>query len=283
VAASSSGKDPVPISRSLVGVLGSSLAVGAALVAIHAGAPTPSAAAPRPHRLLPDLTTMRMHSHDLRIDAAGKKVMLQLTNRIANHGRGPLEIYPSAKSHDCDRDGDPTDDRDAFQRVFLDTDGDRIFRRSVDTDSEHFRFGCKRYDPGAGHWNVFDLARYELRRPHGGKTVAKTTKVAYCTVDSDLVSAELPGSPARSYYPRGGCRQDSILGISIGWSDEYYYRLAGQEIDVTGVKAGRYCLVSTGDPDNLLREADNSNNTRKTRIELDPAGEVVRKLPGRCG
>jgi hypothetical protein len=68
----------------------------------------------------------------------------------------------------------------------------------------------------------------------------------------------------------------------VGWADEYYYGLPGQALDITGVKAGRYCLASTADPANLLREANNSNNRRRTRIELRPAKHVVKTLPGPC-
>jgi len=45
----------------------------------------------------------------------------------------------------------------------------------------------------------------------------------------------------------------------------------GQDLNVTGLGRGRYCLVSRADPDNLLRESNNSNNARKTRIALHPA------------
>jgi hypothetical protein len=256
------------------------LTIGAVLFASHAAAAL--ASAPSRQRLLPDLVTMRIQSADLQIAGDPGAPRLRLTNRVANKGRGPLEIYPSATSHGCDGDADPDNDRDAIQRVFLDRDGDRVFERKTDTASEHFRFGCRRYDSRARHWNVVDLARYELLRLHSGRAIAQTTKVAYCTVDSDLEFPELPGSPRSDYYPRGSCDESSILGISIGWADEYYYGLPGQALDIAGVKAGRYCLVSTGDPDNLLRESDNSNNARKTRVELHPADRTARVLPGRC-
>jgi hypothetical protein len=277
-----SGNEFVPSSRPLLGLLGAPLAAGFAALAIQAGATSEGARAGEPHRLLPDLTTMRIHSADLQIDRAGSEVYLRLTNRLANRGRGPLEIYPGTGSHDCDRDGDPGNDRDALQRVFLDGDGNRVFERDTDARSQRFKFGCKRYDPETGRWSVLDLARYELRRLRSGKAVARATKVAYCAVDSSLAFPKLPGAPGRGYYPRGGCTEDSTVGVSIGWADEYHYRLPGQELEVTGVRAGRYCLVSTGDPDNLLREAENSNNTRRTRIELHPGEKLVRTLPGRC-
>jgi Lysyl oxidase len=245
-------------------------------------ASAPGAPAAEPHKVLPDIVTLRVKSDDLNVESSNSNTQLRLTNRIANKGRGPLEIYPSANSHGCDGDGDPDNDRDAIQRIFLDTNGDRVFERKSDTESEHFTFGCDRYDPHAHHWDVFDLARYALRRLRSGRTVAKASKVAFCTVDSDPEFPWLPGSPNVPYYPQGGCDGSSILGVSVGWADEYYYRLPGQALNITGLKGGRFCLVSTGDPSNLLRESNNSNNRRRTRIELRPAKQLVKTLPGPC-
>jgi hypothetical protein len=270
----------VPISRSPLRRVGAPLAGGIAALALMAGGT--GAHAGEPHKLLPDMVTLRIHSDDLKVESSKGDTLLRLTNRIANKGRGPLEIYPSARSHGCDGDDDPDNDRDAIQRVFLDATGDRVFERRSDTRSEHFNFGCDRYDRHAHHWDVFDLARYALRRLHSGRVVAKTSKVAFCTVDSDPEFPWLPGSPKVPYYPQGGCDRDSILGVSVGWADEYYYGLPGQALDITGLKAGRYCLVSTGDPSNLLRESNNSNNRRRTRIELRPAKHVVKTLRGPC-
>ena len=59
--------------------------------------------------------------------------------------------------------------------------------------------------------------------------------------------------------------------------------LPGQDLNVTGLGRGRYCLVSSADPDNLLRESNNSNNARKTRIALHPAKRSVKRLSGHCG
>jgi hypothetical protein len=277
----------VPSARSLHRSL-AVLAGAAALLAAQGTAsaarqsPAASARAPANPRLLPDITTLRINSADLEVDTSRDRTLLRLSNRIANRGRGPLEIYPSARSHDCNGNGDPADDRDAIQRIFLDANGDGVFRRGTDTQAQRHRFGCERYDPAARHWNIFDLARYELRRLHSGKTIAKKRKVAFCTIDTERVFPRLPGSPRSRYYPRGDCDQHTTLGISIGWADEYYYGLPAQRLDVTGVKAGRYCLVSIGDPDNLLRESNNSNNARRTRIELQPGKLKVRTLPGRC-
>ena len=257
----------------------------AAPVAIAAAILVPAVAAPGAGagtnaRLLPDLVTMRI-SHDDLVLEAGK---LRLSNEIANRGRGPLEIYPSASSNNCDGDGNPSNDRDVSQRIFLDSNGDGVFQRSQDTESEHHRFGCEQYHPIHHHWHVLDFSRYSLVREKTGHTVARSTKVGFCIIDTDHRFGGLPGSPAPEYYPAGSgdCSAGSIDGLSVGWADEYYYGLPGQQLDITGLKGGRYCLVSKGDPDNLLRESNNSNNVRRTRIALHPAKHTVKRLSGRC-
>jgi Lysyl oxidase len=269
------------VSRSSRAVPRALVAVAAlALLGVAAGTGAVPAAATAPP-LRPDLVTMRIHEDDLVVTKEGTATLLGLSNRLANRGRGPLEIFPSSTSHDCD--SNPANpDRDAFQRIFEDTNGDGVFERETDTGFRSFMFGCERYDPDTGFWDVFDLARYKLLQLHGGKPLAKSTKVAFCTVDGQHPFPGLPGSPVDGYYPTDGCNETSTLGVSVGWADEYYYALPGQQLDVSGVSPGRYCLVSTGDPHNLLRESDNSNNTRKTRIRLNPAKQTAIPLQRRC-
>src|SRR4051812_7941417 len=228
------------------------IVAAAAVLALGAGTMTPGAGARANPRLLPDLVTLKVTQHDLLLNG-GK---LRLSNEIGNKGRGPLEIYPSASSNNCDGDGDPTNDRDVSQRIFLDSNGDGVFQRSQDTHSEHPRFGCEQYHPAHHHWHVLDFSRYRLVRKKTGRTVARSTKVGFCIIDTDHAFGGLPGSPGNYHYPAGSgdCNRDSIDGLSVGWADEYYYGLAGQELRIKGVRAGRYCLVSTADPDNLLRE-----------------------------
>ena len=117
--------------------LAAPLAVAVAVLVPATG--TPEAGAGVNARLLPDLVTMRISKPDLVLEA-GK---LRLSNEIGNRGRGPLEIYPSATSNNCDGDGNASNDRDVSQRMFLDSNGDGVFRRSQDTESDHHRFGCE--------------------------------------------------------------------------------------------------------------------------------------------
>jgi Lysyl oxidase len=259
------------------------VAVATVVVVLTANA-MPAAAGPS--RLLPDLITMRLSQDDLVLDASANKLLLRLSNEIANRGRGPLELFASGVSHNCDRDGDPANDRDAFQRIFLDTNGDHVFERGVDNASTRKRVGCEQYHPAHHHWHLLDFSRYTLKRERTGKTVARSTKIGFCIIDTDHAFPGTPGSPPDpGYYPAGtpDCTETSIDGISVGWADIYRYGLPGQEINVTGLARGRYCLISKADPDNLLEESDNSNNARRTPIGLHPAKRTVVRLHGHCG
>jgi hypothetical protein len=255
------------------------LAIAAAAVVLALSAAAAPGAGANP-RLLPDLITMNVSQDDLLLDG-GK---LRLSNEIGNRGRGPLEIYPSASSNNCDGDGNAGNDRDVYQRIFHDSNGDGVFQRGQDTASESHLFGCEQYHPAHHHWHVLDFSRYKLLRVKSRRTVARSTKIGFCIIDTDHAFGSLPGSPTDSHYPAGSgdCNADSIDGLSIGWADTYYYGLPGQELPVTGLPHGRYCLVSKADPNTLLRESNNSNNARHTLIALHPAKHVVKRLGSRC-
>ncbi len=264
--------------------LAAAVAATATILVVAGAAVAPGAAAGSQPRLLPDLMTLRVSQNDLALERSGRKLLLRLTNEIGNRGRGPLEIYPSASSNDCDGDGNPANDRDTYQRIFLDSNGDSLFDRVQDTESVSLLFGCERYHPAHHHWHVLDFSRYKLVRERNGRTVVRSDKIGFCIIDTDHRFASLPGSPPEPYYPAGSeeCDQVSIQGLSVGWSDSYRYYLPGQQLDVTGLRRGRYCLVSTADPHNLLRESDDSNNAHRARIALHPAKRTVDRLSGHC-
>ena len=263
-------------------VTGIAAALTSFLAAAAAMAPSAGAGSQTPLR--PDLVTLRLTQDDLVLESNGGKLFLRLSNRIGNKGPGPLEIYPSASSNNCDGDDNPANDRDVYQRVFQDSNADNLFERSQDLESHEVLFGCEQYHPAHHHWHVLDFSRYKLVRARSGRTVARSTKIGFCIVDTDHRFAGLPGSPPGQYYPTGSgeCDQESIDGLSVGWADSYAYWLPGQELNVSSLRHGRYCLVSTADPDNLLRETDNSNNTHRAKIGLHPAKRTVERLPGDC-
>jgi hypothetical protein len=266
------------------GRVATAIAAIATILVIAGAAMAPVAGAGSQPRLLPDLVTLRMSQRDLALERSGRKLLLRLSNEIGNRGRGPLEIHPSAALNDCDGDGNPANDRDTYQRIFRDSNADNAFDREQDIESNDRLFGCEQYHPAHDHWHLLDFSRYKLVRERTGRTVVRSTKIGFCIIDTDHPFPGLPGSPAEDYYPAGSadCERDSIDGLSVGWADTYRHYLPGQQLNVTGLRHGRYCLVSTADPHNLLWESDNSNNAGRARIALHPAKRTVDRLQGHC-
>src|SRR4051812_769022 len=61
--------------------------------------------------LYPDLKTGRLSQDDLLISKPnGKHPKLEITNEVANIGKGPLEIIAGETSNNCDHDGNPNND-----------------------------------------------------------------------------------------------------------------------------------------------------------------------------
>jgi Lysyl oxidase len=73
---------------------------------------------------------------------------------------------------------------------------------------------------------------------------------------------------------RGNCSQGRPTarrvehGTSVGFTDRYPAHFHGQNLDITGVRAGRYWLVHRANPFGRLRELDYENNDAAVLIEL---------------
>ena len=237
--------------------------------------------------LPPDLVALAQHTDDVILTAEGGRRLLRLSTEIANHGVGPLEIFPSPASRNCDGDGYPANDRDASQRTFADTDGDGGYGAGRDGVAVERRIGCMRYHAVHDHWHVLAFARYELRREPRGGVVAKRRKVGFCVGDNRIAFANGPRVPATPAYPFGpagsvGCDETATQGLSIGWADLYLFHVPGQDLDVTELKPGRYCLVTRADPRDLIQESNERNNVRRTLLKLDPRRLAIARLAGRC-
>jgi Lysyl oxidase len=261
-------------------------AVALSLVLALAVPAAPGANPPAPGVLLPDLVILPVQRDDLLAERYGGRTLLRFATEIANLGDGPLEVFPSAASSDCDGDGDPANDRDTSQRVFADSNGNGVLDRGADAVYSERRFGCMHFHAAHRHWHVLDVAAYELRREPQDKTVAGTRKVGFCLSDNRLA---FPGerTPAAAVYPIGppgseGCDASATEGLSVGWADRYALGLPGQELEISGLARGRYCLILRADPRGLLEERDESNDVRRVRLQLRPDVPSVRKLGGPC-
>lgn len=178
------------------------------------------------------------------------RILLRLTTAMANRGRGPMEL----------NGGDPLPDgtQEVFQKINLEGGGStsRVAGQFI-------------YHPAHEHVHFDNFAQYRLRQVTAGNGVGDVTasgdKISFCLLDIDHFNASLPGSPAFGRY--NDCGQ--IQGVSVGWADVYDQMLPDQWIDVTDVPDGPYWLEVVADPDNRLRETDETNNAARILITLD--------------
>jgi hypothetical protein len=212
---------------------------------------------------LPDLVVAPPRQILIATELNGRKWM-HFTTSVANVGRGPIEVDATRP-----RSGEWI----AWQRVFR-SDGTsfRVPLRGV-------RF-VYQGTPDHGHWHIRGAARYELWRL--GNIAKIRTKRGFCLYDSSVYRRGLPGAARESTYARSGCGTKQSLrldtGISVGWKDDYFWRILGQRMDVTNLPNGRYRLVNRVDPRNWFREADDRNNT--TWVDLIIGDRIV-KVVGR--
>ena len=226
-----------------------------------AGEPLVAVQQPGSGDLLPDLATLPVDT--VYVEPRDGRRFLRLSNEVANRGPGPFEL--SLRADDCDGDGDRSNDRSAYQRIPHDRDGDGRFQRG---DDEAFRLraaGCMVYHPDHQHWHFDAFARFDLVDAASGRVVGSSRKVSFCLVDMRQLQPQPPGAAGEGHYQ--GCGTDR-QGLSPGWVDRYGAGVGGQEIDVTGLRDGRYRLVSTVDPDNRVVESDELNNRAVLVVDL---------------
>lgn len=204
----------------------------------------------------------------------GPSHRLGFTSRVLNEGRGPLIIRST-------RTGDEVMRADQVVKV---RGGGVRTRRGV---------GSVRYVRPGGHehWHVMGLQRFELRTTAGRRLPRGVAKQGLCLGDREPSLADF-GSPG-VYNGECGKKQPGLLkltqGLSRGWTDPYFPNVEGQELDITGLRSGRYVLVHRADPFRRIAESDESNNAasvlvsiRRRRAGAAPRVKVLRKCRDRA-
>jgi hypothetical protein len=248
--------------RASLSVLG--LALAAALIAVSpAQAENPCSGPEAGALLCPNLRIGP--PTDLYVqDARGGK-LLRATSDVRSRGRGPMELRGTRNGRRSMR---------TVQRIYR-ADGGHLDLRSGAT----LRFTGVGSYYGGFYWKVHQLARFELRRatPDGklGAVARSGPKLNYCLRDLELTR---PGrrSPGRRHYP--GCNQNPYrdgvtLGTSVGWSDIYPADYDKQWIDVTGLR-GCFAFTMTVDPEQLLVESNENDNTSQRLVRLPFRGDT---------
>ena len=208
-----------------------------------------------PTLLLPDLRTLEPSGLRIsRFSSDGTK-LLKLTNSVWNGGVGPLELIGGVDT------GSGT--QHVIQRILKD-----------DGEYSEKSIGEFVFHPGHNHWHLDSFSVYELwtLQPNGmlDQVVATSGKVSYCLRDI-YRSAEAEQIDRAGFTSCPPVRQ----GLSVGWTDVYQYYLAGQSIDITGLKDGTYSLMSIADPFNLIQESDETNNGIVIYLEIREAKVTV--------
>jgi len=199
----------------------------------------------------PDLRTLPPTDVKLQRDRQAGVRRIVLSNTVANLGDGRLELRPVNNA--------ATGTTDAYQRIYAHDSGGNWYLHGEELA------GTFVFHPTHGHTHFEDFALYELWTiaPGGGPgtLLRSSEKVSFCIIDVGLVDDTLEHASGRTY---SSCGQTAIQGLSVGWSDTYTWSLAGQSIDVTGVRNGTYWLVSTADPADHVNEGGGSNETNNS-------------------
>jgi hypothetical protein len=223
----------------------------------------PSAqSAPRP--LLPDLGVAPLQHMLIEKTLLGRK-RLRFTTSVANVGQGPVGIVAVRLKL-----GSPFLVWQEIQRA----DGSS-YRIAIPA-AEMVYVGSEEH----GHWHLRGAARYELRRLPDLRQVRRRVKRGFCLYDSSAYRLRLAGAAPQALYGRDRCGPKHALvldtGLSVGWKDDYYWRIPGQQMDITTLPNGRYRLYAKADPLNRVRESDERNNV--TWVDIHIGDQIVRVL-----
>ena len=237
-------------------------AVSAALAAGLTAIATGSGSAQQNAELLPDLD--QGHPRSLVVRDSGPpgrtRYRLGFTSTVNNSGRGPLEIRSERG---------PGATMRADQAISLAGGGARV-RPGVGS-LRYVRLG------GHEHWHLLGTQRFRLLTAQGRPLRARVAKQGLCLGDREPADRGEPQARGEPVYTSACGRNRPRLrvlkqGISPGYADPYPPSVEGQELDITGLPAGRYQLVHRADPLDRLRESDESNNAASVALVVRRSG-----------
>jgi hypothetical protein len=170
-------------------------------------------------------------------------VLLRFGTYAVNDGDGPLQVIGAEAKKS---------EQAVVQRIF------NVRGGFTDRTSGQFVF-----HPDHDHIHVDVFEQYRLL-DLAGQPVADGGKVSFCLTNvvafsKAVAAAESPAISLRQ--PLDTTRCGSVhQGIDVGWSDYYGPALPDQWIDVTKVAPGDYLLEIVVDPNDLILEANETDN-----------------------
>lgn len=245
--------------------------------------------------LLPDLMTV-VPKH-LQIQNEHQTEKLRFSNGLANLGSGPWWLEPEFPD-----DSSGSSCQAAYQVLaapehFPDgalTVGDEDIPAPEGSYAAKCHKGNFDYHESHNHWHIDNVGEFKVctaadwaadgRRCDPASTSSGTPtqgiKYTFCLIDWYKLGDNTTASdPTRNYF---SC-ETGFQGVSPGWVDQYHHATEGQEVEITGLPAGSYVLVSTvnvgaldGEP--VFEEEDVSNNTSWVSFTLSRASKGNPKL-----
>jgi hypothetical protein len=217
---------------------------------------------PRVVQLLPDFEQRPPTDLSIRSVVRGHRrhFVLGFDSATDNIGLGPVVITARRSSR-----------RVPFMRA------SQVVRLATGGRRQTFpRVGVLRYvySPTHSHWHVMGFQRYELRRASNHALLLRDRKSGFCLADH---YAHAPGSflneprgPVFNDYCKQGRPEAMAVhqGTSVGYTDRYPSHFHGQNLDLTGVRAGTYVLVHRANRRFLFRELRYENNAASVRIRI---------------
>lgn len=235
--------------------------------------------------LLPDLMTVVPKHLSIQNNQQGE--YLRFSNGIANVGLGPWWLEPDFPAEESQ-----THCQGAYQII---TGVDQFPDRQLLTDGytipapdDSYALRCQKgnfdWHETHNHWHIDNVGEFKVCEEDdfdtfgadcdpavtsaGDPTIG--VKYTFCLIDwYKLADNTASSDDTRNFFE---C-SSGMQGITPGWVDQYHQATDGQEVDITGLPAGGYVLVSTvnggaldGSP--VYEEEDIGNNTSYVRFAL---------------
>ena len=244
------------------------------LAALFWAAPLSLPAQSASNGLLPDIQTIV--PKQVQIVNAHQRELLRFSNGIVNTGAGHFRLRPKLV------DSGSGVQQHAIQEI-LDAQGNIVAEHDVSRYEFHVAHD---------HWHIDAVAQFEIKSgspgPTGQVVGGRSIKVTFCLIDWYKLD-DNPAHTEVTYFHCGAAHQ----GISPGWVDQYHQATEGQQLDITGMPAGDYYLVSTSNPDRAFVETNLDNNTAWVKFRLIRSNSGTPNLsilehspcgsPGLCG